>query len=535
VGEDPLEYLHPGECEEVAETFEALGDGVESTESEYRWRAADGSWVWMQTAFRDRRETPVDGYVLTSREIGERKAREQELESRERILEELGDTIYALDENSEYDYINPAGKRISGYSREEILETGPELLHPESDLERFDEVITGLIADDDREVETVEATLETADGEDVPIEVSLTILEEDGEFQGTIGVVRDITERKRRERELLEYQTIVQALPDEVAILNTEGNLTRVIPPSGQELTTTGYEVDELEGEPVTKVMPDEHVETGAELIEELVTTGKERVSFEMELIHKNGTRLEREDHLALVRDPSDGSIVGTVGVLRDIEERKAYERALEERNERLEEFASIVSHDLRNPLNVAKGRLDLAVSESDSEHLDIAIDSIERMETLIEDLLTLAREGEDISEIEPVDLERVSNLSWGHVSAPAASLDVGDLGEVMADENRLQQLLENLYRNAIDHGSEDVSLRVEAIEGGFAVEDDGPGIPPEERDRVFETGYTGGDGTGFGLAIVERVVDAHGWDVTVTEGRDGGARFEITGVERPD
>ncbi len=93
--------------------------------------------------------------------------------------------------------------------------------------------------------------------------------------------------------------------------------------------------------------------------------------------------------------------------------------------------------------------------------------------------------------------------------------------------------MLENLFRNAIDHAGPAVTVRVHKTDRGFAIADDGPGIPPEERHRVFDVGYsTSTNGTGFGLQIVEQVVEAHGWDVHVIDGPAGGARFEITGVE---
>lgn len=89
---------------------------------------------------------------------------------------------------------------------------------------------------------------------------------------------------------------------------------------------------------------------------------------------------------------------------------------------------------------------------------------------------------------------------------------------------------------NAVELTTPDVTVSVGELPGGFYVADDGPGIPPAERERVFDTGYsTTDDGTGFGLSIVQRAVDAHGWEITVTEGTDGGARFEITGVDIVD
>jgi signal transduction histidine kinase len=212
--------------------------------------------------------------------------------------------------------------------------------------------------------------------------------------------------------------------------------------------------------------------------------------------------------------------------------ERKHREQELTQQNDRLEQFASIVSHDLRNPLTVAEGRLELAKEECGSEHLDAVADAHERMGALIDDLLTLARHGEEVGDIESVNLVTLSENCWKNVAIAEATLKADIARPVQADKSRLQQLLENLFRNAIEHGGADVTVTVGQVDGGFYVEDDGPGIPIDERDDVFEAGYsTDEDGTGFGLSIVKQVADAHGWNVHVTEGSDGGARFEITGV----
>jgi PAS domain S-box-containing protein len=227
---------------------------------------------------------------------------------------------------------------------------------------------------------------------------------------------------------------------------------------------------------------------------------------------------------------------------LRDQKER------LEEQNERLEEFASILSHDLRNPLSVANGRLELARDEYDSVHLEKIGEAHERMDELIADALALARQGQTVLSREPVSLRRVCRSAWENVDTESATLDVKTKRIVSADDSQLTQLFENLFRNAVEHGGPEVTVTVgdvtdesstktddELAEGawhGFFVADDGPGIPQEKRGDVFEKGFsTAESGTGFGLAIVESVADAHGWRVRVTESESGGARFDIVNV----
>lgn len=231
----------------------------------------------------------------------------------------------------------------------------------------------------------------------------------------------------------------------------------------------------------------------------------------------------------AVPRKDAAGEVVGTMAMYIDITEREEVKRA----NERLEEFASIVSHDLRNPLNVAEGRLELAREDCESPHLEAVERAHDRMNALIEDLLTLAREGEAITETKAVDLAAVVAECWETVDTAEASLNLETDQTIVADEPRLKQLFENLIRNAVEHGGSAVTITVGGLEDGFYIEDTGPGIPDDNSETVFEAGYsTNTEGTGFGLSIVQQIVEAHDWNIRVTSRSEGGARFEITGVE---
>ncbi|WP_318569415.1 hybrid sensor histidine kinase/response regulator [Salinigranum marinum] len=228
--------------------------------------------------------------------------------------------------------------------------------------------------------------------------------------------------------------------------------------------------------------------------------------------------------------------------------ERQRRERTLKRQNDRLDAFAAAVSHDLRNPLNVVEGFVDVAQETGDVSHLDRVSSAIDRMEAIIDDVLALAREGRTVGEVTTVDLTEVAEEAWLAVETADATLSVEEIGTVSADPTRLPAVFENLFRNSVEHGSTtgrsatnepggagDTTVRIGPLDGasGFFVEDDGPGIPPDEHDQVFDEGYsTGDDGSGLGLAIVAKVVDAHGWSVDVTSGSDGGARFEVVTAE---
>ncbi|ELY76994.1 PAS sensor protein [Natrinema pellirubrum DSM 15624] len=282
-----------------------------------------------------------------------------------------------------------------------------------------------------------------------------------------------------------------------------------------------------------------------------------------------------------------------------DITERKLLERRTREQAERMESFATLLSHDLRNPLSVALAHaemleLDDGVDLGDDSDENPLRASLERMESIINEALLLATI-DTVEETELLALSRAVETAWTTVRTDGASVDVVDDVVIRADPSLLAHLFENLFRNAVEHGSTspDSHTRQDAVEhgstnpashaqqnavehggdgprieigalestaadgdrddeaakavedgtrptdwsgeaadyDGFYVEDDGPGIPPDERERIFESGYSSAGGSGFGLAIVSDVVDAHGWSIRVTSGRNGGARFEVRGV----
>ncbi|PSP74481.1 hypothetical protein BRC86_05700 [Halobacteriales archaeon QS_3_64_16] len=226
--------------------------------------------------------------------------------------------------------------------------------------------------------------------------------------------------------------------------------------------------------------------------------------------------------------------VAATIERVRHENPLERQQRELERQNERLEEFASVLSHDLRNPLGVAQGNLELVSEEDDEQFLRKVRDAHDRMERIIEDVLALTRQGRSIGEKSTIDLAATAERAWGNVETRAGELSIGDdrdrdLGTIEADGGRLEALFENLFRNAIEHGGEDVVVRIGRSDKGFSIADDGPGIPVEERDQVLEHGHTTGEsGTGFGLSIVETIADAHDWEIAVAESETGGARFEI-------
>ena len=474
----------------------------------------------------------------------ERALRESERRYRT-VVERSHDAIYIYRGN-EFLFVNDRTCELTGYDEAELL--GMEvlsLIHPD-DRERVGEY--GRRRAEGRDApSTYEARVVTAEGETRFFAFSVQAIELEG-GRAVLGSARDVTERHEREGALERYETIVQASGDPVYTLDADGVLTFA---NDRLVEITGYDEGEVIGQHVSLVMDDADVEVGAELIRRLLRSDDlERGTFEMDLITADGERIPCENHVALLPF-DDGEFRGTTGVLRDISDRQERERELERQNERLGEFARVVGHDLRNPLNVASLSLEIARQEPEGEHFDRAENALRRMEELLENLLRLAEGGRTEVVTEPVRLDSVVEAAWGTTETGEASLELADdLGTVHCDESRTAQLFENLFRNAVEHGGPAVSVRVgrlgggasdggaadgEAAAVGFYVEDDGPGLGDASEDELFSMGYsTEHTGTGFGLAIVRDVCRAHGWEVRTAEGDLGGARFEVAGLRVP-
>lgn len=218
-----------------------------------------------------------------------------------------------------------------------------------------------------------------------------------------------------------------------------------------------------------------------------------------------------------------------TVVAHENITGRKQAEQEVARRNEELEAFARLLSHDLRNPLNVAQGHAELLSDEVASESVETLQSALSRMGTLIEEALTVLQSETATLSRSPVSLRAIAEQSWETVETKDATLEVTGDKELEGDAGLLTNVFENLFRNAVEHGGSDITVVVGPLEDGFYVEDNGPGIPEADREDVFEIGFSSvADGTGFGLGIVRYIVEKHGWAITVKPGESGGARFEI-------
>lgn len=477
------------------------------------------------------------------------------------------DGVAILDSDDTYAYVNETHAQLYGYSDPAQLEGESwERLYDAAERERFrTEVFPTLEREGQWRGEAIGVTRQ---GERFHQELSLSRLESGG----LVCIVRDITVRKRRERQL----RLVQDASHELMHTTDETEVARIAVDIAEEILNhemTACWAYDSDADRLTPLAATDDVQA---MLDEADVDGLPQLgsdSYEM-AVFEDGESVLVEDYQREVDRSADTPLrtvlmqpIKNHGVLhvgsterREVSdderslleifarhlgeafERTARERELEAQNERLETFAATVAHDLRNPLGVAQGHLDLAMEDGENPHLRTVAEAHGRMETLIEELLTLARQGQAVVEPEPVALDAVVEDAVANLSTGEATVTFGGgaARRFLADRSRLCELLENLLHNAVEHGSEGptndaVEIRVGGLEdaAGFYLADDGPGIPASERERVFDAGYTTAvDGTGFGLSIVRQICAGHGWTVEVTDSDIGGARFEITGVE---
>lgn len=353
---------------------------------------------------------------------------------------------------------------------------------------------------------------------------------------------RDITARKEQERELEaryaelaelgeeltdQYHYLLEMAPVMAIVTRHVADGAIIEDCNDHFLETLSYDADELIGSDLLALYTDSSKA-------ELSKSGGISRPFEREsgrkyreLVTKDGDVVEALLRAVPRRDPQL-EVDGAIAFFIDISERIDIARE----RDRLEEFANFVSHDLRNPLNVAMSYTELVREEHESPHLERIQTAHERMETLITDLLTLARTGAEHSDLTPIDIGALTQSCWESIDHADATLCERPSGTIEADRTQFRQLLMNLFRNAVEHGGEDVNVWVRCIDDGFAVEDDGSGIAPERREQIFDSGYsTETGGTGLGLSIVREVAHAHEWTVDVEASEAGGARFLVTGV----
>ncbi|WP_254761677.1 PAS domain S-box protein [Natrinema marinum] len=541
----------------VEDDREALVDGIEEIYETGRAR------VEVDILTSDGREIPYEFVAVQlenpdgtrvlagiGRDISDRKEHDRELAKYETIVETMDDGIYVKDEDGRFTTVNEAYAELTGYDREELLGEHASLVVDEDTIAQSKERLQAP----DEQVETppVEAELVRADGTRVPAEGTFATIETDDGDREEVGVVRDITERKRRERALEEserrYRTLAENFPNgAVGIYDEELRYTLA---GGALLGERLPSAARLEGDRLPEIFP---AETVADL-ESLFRAAVEDGTTDSTTTAFNGRNWRV--WVAPLRD-GDGEIIAGLSFAQDITEQVERERRLEElvdrlevSNERLERFAYAASHDLQEPLRMVTSYLQLlekrygdAFDEDGEEFLDYAVDGAERMREMIDGLLAYSRVETRGDPFEPTDLNAVlddvrADLQV-RIEESDAEITAADLPHVEGDASQLRQVLQNLLSNAIEYsGDEPPRVHVDAERRGeqwvISVDDEGIGIAQDDHERVFRVfdrlhSREVNDGAGIGLALCERIVERHGGEIWVDSALGEGATFSVT------
>lgn len=552
--EEFREVIHPDDRTDVeAGLRQSLKTGDPKYEEvrflrdgEVRWLEAPGMPV-----------TESDGTTLMigiARDVTEQKEREQEIVRLLDLLRHTEQTAHVgsweLDVETMELFWSDQLFEIVGLSdakKEPSLEKVLENIHYDDQSTAHEAIEAALM-----EGEPIDVAVRfiTPDAEIKWLHLQAEVELEGGEVVRLRGAAQDITERKERQRALEEsehrYRTLVNHFPNgKVALF--DHNLRYTVA-GGELLDELG--VDEPIGQHIFERYSKE-IATEIEPHFEAALDGEER-EFELEYI---------EDRVLLARTlpvrSADGEVYSGMLVALDVTEERESKRRLEESHRRLEEFASAVSHDLREPLKAVASYLQLLerryedeLDEDAAEFIEVAVNSATRMREMIDGLVTTyARIESDGKPFEPVDLNAVLNdvqqILSRKIEESDAAITAEPLPMVRGDRGQIHQVLMNLIDNAIKYtGDEPARVHLSAERTNdmwqISVSDNGLGIEPEVVDKVFDVFLRVHPdieipGTGIGLAICDRIVERHGGDIWVESELGKGSTFTFTmPVARP-
>jgi len=454
------------------------------------------------------------------RDISDRKEKEELFET---LVEEANDGIIITSEGG-IQFCNAQMAELLGTSREELTGQGVHRFVAEEDRRTVDEMFLRRY-EGDSDAARYEIDLRTVDGERVPVEVNTSLVSYQGST-GDLAIVRDITDRREREGELELYEEMLNAVPDLVYAIDETGRFI-AINEAGRELT--GWDPDEAIGEHVRIGMTEADVAAGQRYVERLLADDREKAIYEMELQRIDGETIPAENHVALLTD-DDGTFRGSVGIVRDISDRKRRERRLTVLNRALR-------HDLRNSMHVVLANAELMAAEVDDPDLRERLDTIRRRAEDVNSLSEKAREieqtlGTHQTERRPVDLAPLleTQIESFRDRYPGATVeaDLPDHAWVAATA-LIDSAVSNLVENSIQHNGDGptvaVSLSVDDDRVRVTVADDGPGIPEKERRIVKQGSETPLDhASGLGLWLVAWITRDSGGEIHFEDHDDWGS-----------
>ena len=477
----------------------------------------------------------------------ERRQEERELKRRREEFSTFVDdveeyAIFRLDPDGHVASWNRGAEDIKGYSESEVLGRHFSIFYTEEDAE--DGHPEEMLAEARRTGQAKdEAWRVRKDGERFWASVTVSALtDEDGTCRGFVKVVRDMTDRRRRERRL---EAVFNRTFQFMGLMEPDGTVLKV---NDAATEFAGADRSELVGKRFWEApWWDANAETVDGLKDAIRwASAGDFVRYEASgRDPKTGEELVVDFSITPVRDER-GEVVLLVPEGRDVTDRKQHERDLRRERERLEFMNRILRHNLLNGLNVVSARAEILedfVEGPGRDHLVTVRNRVEEMVDLVETMRTFTKAIVDSESHELVpkplgktlvrELERLDDdYADVVVSTDGAIPDV----EVMADD-LLSQVFENVLSNAVQHNDKAVPRVTVGVERrdddtvSVRIADNGPGIPDEEKRRIVEKGIEGlsTPGSGFGLYLVKELVDSYGGGVDVTDNDPEGAIFTIT------
>ncbi|PTD94890.1 hypothetical protein C9439_00165 [archaeon SCG-AAA382B04] len=472
-------------------------------------------------------------------EIAQRKSAEEELKESEQRLDNLISNtpavIYShkfIDGEQKITYISDNIQDVLGFEPDDFVgneEFHRSCIHPD-DRESVFKEIQKLIQGETNSITITYRFKDSSGNYHWLRDTHRAISRENNETQ-VVGAWWDITERKRAEEQVKEINKDLEKILDNVPAMiwykDTDNNFIRVNKAAAE---ATGMKPEEIEGKSAEEVYPNqakEYYEDDLEIIKsEEPKTG---------IIEKLGTVEGEERWVRTDKVPyydKDGNITGVIVLSIDITERKKAE-------EREQFLHSLLRHDVLNKFQVVEGYLELLKEETEEnkEYVDKALEATKESEDIIQKVRTLRKvKGEELEEIElkPVvqevldenkavaeenGFELIENCSLGDCRVKAGGL--------------LKRLFSNLIENAIKH-SNGTKIRISGKEKDqeviCSVEDDGKGIPDEQKDKIFKRGFKNEEtgGTGLGSYLAKEITENYGGKIEARDSELGGARFDV-------
>lgn len=376
-------------------------------------------------------------------------------------------------------------------------------------------------------------TITRYNGDEIRYEFKNSPLKDyNGNIIGVVGVGRDITKQEKQEKELSRKNTILYEILNRLPVgVIVEEPSRRVlhINNSTIDILSINSSIDNIVGKEIDYIINKikNKSPNSDEFIQYISDITTERKPIEGEKIYLDDKVIE----LYYMPYKIDGE-KSNLWMINDITEQQKQQNKLKLQNEKLNKFSKIITHDIRNPLSIAQGYIELAMYEEDNEvHINKTHDAITRIDNIVNDMLKMIKNPNIENEIEEIHIGEISEQCWSNIqSNEQERLIVNDNGTIEANRSLLTRLLENIFKNIRKHAGNSANAYIGTTDNGFYIEDDGVGIDDATKDKLFNQSFTTSEsGLGLGLTIVKSIADTHNWDIEILDSDEGGVRFEFT------